>query len=501
MKNCTIQRISALTLVVLLVLSVLCGCSNPNEGTDQTTADENPAESSTAEDPAESGGEVTTEFNYPVQTFDFTEEAVNILSWSDTEHQEFTADGQIGEPVNDAIYLRNFSVEERLGVTLNFISTPGNTSNIQNYIDVYANSFNAGEKAYDVLASYSRTMSTAAQKGYCQDMTKIEYIDLERPWWPESLYREANIGGALYFASGDISANMLYMMYALIVNLNIATECGLPDLYAIVNNGEWTVDKLREVVTNTYTDLNSNSAKDNDDRHGFVVSTIHVDPFYFGSGLKFIEHNTNGEIALSSDFTSEKAVDVINKYNTLLWGTNDGYYNDAGAGGREIFADGRALFVCDRGPQVAAKLLTEVDFKYAMLPTPKYDTAQENYYTTLAFPFTFYAVPVDAHNTELSGAFIEMFAMEGYRKVTPALFEQTIKLKYAETDEASKMYDVIRESVGFDLGRVYATSFNGMSYSVLRTCISGNTNTWASQTKSASKTVPKLIKNLLDAFE
>ena len=59
------------------------------------------------------------------------------------------------------------------------------------------------------------------------------------------------INGNLYFASGDISPNLIYGLFSIITNMDLwekyyGTEYGSNYLYELVDEKEWTLDALLE---------------------------------------------------------------------------------------------------------------------------------------------------------------------------------------------------------------------------------------------------------------
>ena len=132
---------------------------------------------------------------------------------------------------------------------------------------------------------------------------------------------------------------------------------------------------------------------------------------------------------------------------------------------------------------------------------PKYDEAQEGYYTVSSFPYTLYGIPVDAKDPSMSAAILECLASESYRTVSPALFEVALKVKYASDNDASEMNDIIRGSNVFDIGRIFNDSVGGKTYSMFRSCLMDNKDAWIStyeknvkaMTMQFNKVVEKLI--------
>ena len=60
-------------------------------------------------------------------------------------------------------------------------------------------------------------------------------------------------------------------------------------------------------------------------------------------------------------------------------------------------------------------------------------------------------------------AVLECWASESYRLVTPQVFEVNMQLKYAESQYETDMFEIIRSSVVFDLGRIFANDMAFMS--------------------------------------
>lgn len=495
-----IRRIFLGCLAALMLFSSigLCACTN-DEGKDKTTTTAADAGNNTTGPIEES---TPYEGDDLPDKFDFADDAIDVLYWDDTEHTEFIADDMTGNALNDAIYQRNNTVESRLGIEINFVPCNGNSKNITNFVNTVEK---ADPDTIDVVASYSRTVAILATKGFLSDLSASEYINFDKPWWPKSLVEEATIEGGLYFASGDISTNLLYMMYAVVMNKDLAEDHQIPSVYELVDSYQWTIDKLIELTTGVYYDDDGDQKKGAGDKFGFVVSTIHTDPFWYGMGLSYINHDKDGNLVISDSFGSgkEKAHDVINKMLQLLYGSNDGFYGNTGTMGRDIFGAGRSLFLSDRGPQVAEVKLRDADFKYTLLPTPMYNTAQKKYITTLAFPYTMYGIPSNASESTklMADAFIECMASESYRQVTPALFERVMKLQYADSDDDSRMYDIIREGVTFELGRIYCDDLGGYPYKLFRDSISGNSNTWSSTCEVKGQIISQFLDALVANFQ
>ena len=143
----------------------------------------------------------------------------------------------------------------------------------------------------------------------------------------------------------------------------------------------------------------------------------------------------------------------------------------------------------------------EITFEYGIVPVPKYDEAQENYVTCLGFPYSMYSISIASRNTDAAAATLECLASEAYREVTPMLLETSMKLKYSSDNEASIMYDFIREGVSIDIGRIFCTELSNFTYSTFRDRCSQNTpNAWASAYRAAEKKMTRALQDINDAL-
>ena len=153
----------------------------------------------------------------------------------------------------------------------------------------------------------------------------------------------------------------------------------------------------------------------------------------------------------------------------------------------------------DRARVSHKKLAANGDLHYCIVPCPKYDVDQENYITVMGNPFTLYATFVKSENKEMASAFIECMASEGYRKVTPAVFELSLKTKYVNDPVSSEMYDIIRANITYDLGRIFSTDLIGQGD--FRSEIANASNGWATKSSGKVKQLKNYCEKLMKSFE
>ena len=504
----TITRIVGI-LLALTMLFGLIACNTPDESVDTTTGNVENTQAPDNETQADSTNKVETDIFGGEQTYyqdkvqdQNLNETITILYWSDREHEEFISEETTADTVLDALYWRNQTVMSRLGVEFEYIGQIGNGDNIAPWCSFVESRIQSGDSGFDMMGGYSMSVASCAIKGFCYNLLEDDCDALsfnESPWWPVGLTDQASVNDILYFCSGDISANVLYMMYTCFFNDNIIQEYGITeDPHACVQNDTWTLETFVNMCQGVYSDEDGDGTKSEGDRFGYMTSGIHVDPWLYCDGTMIME-NVGDEFQLSEKFVSgEGIIHVAQTLNSLLWNSTYGMYTSK-VKHQNAFNEGRLLFCMDRARCAITRFNSE-DIFTKVVPSPKMNAEVENYYTVVGNPFTLYAIPSDHKDAGTVAIVMEVMASESYRQIVPALFEVTFKTKKVDDPISSEMYDIIRENIVFDMGRLYndILATQGMG----RSQISGNEISWAGLMSAQKRSINKKISTLImPAFE
>ncbi len=459
MNNKLIRLIALVLVSLMLLCAVAC---DGGSGGDETT--QNPNGSTPAgpggSTPAGPGGDETYE---PIDVPEGLAygNSVSILYWSDVEEPEFEVKDVSLDHTLNAIYWRNQNTVKYLGLDekegLVWTPLPGNDKQKASFAEQVGASYSSGKRDYDIVAAYSRTAALCAINGYYADLNAIDdsHLHLNRRWWTPSLVSTVTIDDSIYFLSGDISTNTIHMMYAIFCNTEMVKELNLEDPVKLAVNGGWTLDKFMSLCEGVFRELNNDSKPSAGDRFGFVSTQAHSEAFWQGSDLYYVEVDEDEVLLISDDVTSQKATTLVNKlidfYQTID-------VRGRGSPEQEFIAE-NALFTQNR-MKFAQNYLSKVSFKYAVLPTPKYDDRQVGYRTCMANPFTLWAVMKDvAEDPDMlseCSAVLEVLAYQAYCNTTPQIFETNLKVKYTDENnlDTVKCFDLIRDGVVYDLGRM-----------------------------------------------
>jgi len=253
---------------------------------------------------------------------------------------------------------------------------------------------------------------------------------------------------------------------------------------------------MAELCRGAYADLNGNGSADNEDRYGYSGSgAVFIDAYWFSAGLRYVEIDKNGNPFISEDITSEKAVALVDKMQSIFHdGSNDMTTNPAGS----AFANGNVLFMNHEFLQ-ASFTLRDVNFDFGVVPIATYSEDDE-FQTVTSFTYTLYGIPVDARDADMSSAVMEAMAYEGYKTVTPAVFETAMKVKYTHDEDSVRMLDIVRGSICFDFGRVFVSQLNLLTWEMFRYTIADNGN-WSSTLASKLPVLEAKFEALMENFQ
>lgn len=489
MKKSTVIRLICIMLVFLM-LAPFTACVN-----DVNTGDTNDSSDSTdvtTEIVTTAGTEEVTQFGTLPEDISLDQKEVSILYWNDVNNMEFDIPDDEYDRIATAIRDKDNYVQRLLGVTVNWNGEPGSKSKLEGFktrveVDVKANEA-------EIIAGHSMVVGALAAAGLLQDLTQTQYLDFENPWWPSDLIQNSTIKGKLFFASGDISNNTLLGMLGMFFNKSMVKN----DLYKVVTSKEWTLDRFIAETENMYVDAGG-GVKDNEDTYGYTSYSGMINPIFVGSGIRIIDKNDKGELKLSDTYVTEKTHSLLEKINNCFYTDNDWKYCSKIDECTDMFKSSRAAFYM-ASVRLTINDLTDSDITYGILPTPKYNLAQEDYFTLMANTYTMYAITKNVANTDAASAVIEAMAQEGYRTVTPEVFEVALKARYSDAPDDAVMFDILRNTTVFEIGLIFSDQISKIPSTALFTLVNNKSSDWISYMKDKESRIAGNLSDLNKAF-
>ena len=492
----SIRLLSAL-FVFALVLSAFASCAE-TQSADETTVDPSGTASAIVESTA---FEETTVYEPDdlKEKYDFNE-TVTFFIWSDHRMREYYAEDS-GDNIDIAIYNRNLKVEDRLGIEIKFVEEKGSLDFYKNWNQKIENDW-MSDNAYDVYSGYSRAIPLLAIKGLTANLLEYDDFNVEKPWWPEALITECTIKEKLYFCSGDIATSLLWYMDAILYNkaLYESYYLGSATPMDMVDNDEWTLDKLISLSKDIYVPSPDGVAENSD--YGMSVYETDIDAFQIGAGIISLEKTEDGGLRISEAWDSQRCAELCETVGNFL--KNSGVYHGDDKESRSVFFNEHSIFHLDRVLIVAGQDNTDtgkVEFEYGIVPVPKYDLSQSTYKTNLGNSFSLYAINSNSKKASVAATTLEAMASENYRSVTPAVFEVAMKVRYSSDAQSSRMYDILRSTVSFDMGRLCSAHFSNHTTKTFRNSALDNPTGFLTLLQSRRTGINKAIEKLMAEFQ
>lgn len=422
------HRLITLLLALLLTLPVFSSCGGaPEETTADTAAAETTETVPETADPLDALG-----------SFNFGGKDFRILACKGFFFSPYDVEEENGELLNDTAYQRNRAMEERYNVQMDYEMLEGSGNEAGAAL---IQSVTAGDHTYSIAMVHPYIgLTKLIGGGYTYDWSNIPYVDFTKEWWNQSFNKELRIGDILPCASSDF---VYFNSGCIYFNKEILNNYNLENPYDLVYEGTWTWDKLGEMAAAAASDLNGDGTMDANDQYGFSIINNHrMIPVSYSCGIVTSSLNEAGYPVLDN-MASEKMVDVVNMYYKLLF-ENEGTLLAKDELGP--FREGRVMFLHYVTQNIVA--LREVEFDFGILPLPKYDTAQNDYYSMAQSNVM--VIPADVEDTEMTGVLAEALAIYSNQYVLPALYETTFNYKYLRDEDSIAMFDIIKNSLIYD---------------------------------------------------
>ncbi len=431
-------KTTALLLVLLLILPILASCGKNDSASGDTSDDENEFEFNISKD-----------LSYEGQTFTvltFKEEYSDTIS-------EIIADENDESRVSKAITERNETIKEWFGVEIEEIPAVGNEA----FTKAARESILAGSGKYDLLigTDYETVSNRGLYHELYTNVYDLPYIgeNIDKPWFYSDFAEEISINDKLYLLGGDLNLSSLNHTLGVYFNKSLAEENKLGDLYELVRNGEWTIDRTIEMTKSVTDNIDSGDTE----FYGylldiFVSSAETLINTQFD--LNYFETDENGLPSIVAD--RDKIVSVFEKAVPFIIGNT--YFEETAdyieSPCPNMLKDGKALFFVSTLEY--ADDMSRSGFEFGILPPPKWDENQSDYYSHAEHGYTICAVPLDIKDSNMVGTVLCALYQYSHEKLLPAFIDDatTNASGKADTDSA-EMLGIIRNGTRFGFDQLY----------------------------------------------
>ena len=492
MKNFLIRATSFLLLTLMLLGAVACAQTpsegGPNaDGTTAPVADGSNAEVTEAETTAVSAENILGPRDFGGETLTFYSRKYN-GAWS----SDLLAPQEDGTILNDAIYKRNEKLSALYDVNFTQIE-----SGVRDCLEDAINHIDAGDTTIHAMYLGLSDAAKAAQRGYLLDLKGLSNINLEGEWWTQSSNKAWSIGNKQYFATGAITVVDDQAIRTMFFNKDIIQEYKLKTIYDLVYDNEWVFDKFFEYVEIAKQD-NGDGVTTVDDVFGACAQTTLGFMMTMGSGEMLASKDSEDYPVIVATNNADRFISVVDYLGEKISG-NSGIYMGDDTVIREIFGNGRSLFYAEVLMH-AQTMRTSYEVTFGIIPMPKFNADQENYYqystgrntTVICFPHT-----LTGDDLDFGSFMVEAMAIESVETVTPAYYDICLKGRYADDAESGAMLDIITTSVATDMVEFFA--WNNF-HSTIQSAISAGTSI-SSLLKRSATAAERVMNKTIEDFK
>ena len=480
------SKVLALLMVLAMLVTSFAAC---NKGSTD------PEETSTQPEEEESSQELGTTKPSILDGVSFEGKVLYVLNGANSEFKEYEDEiDENADLLDQMVFKRCDYAETRLKLKTQWTSSSSAGSATKFVEEAERENRNGGK--YDIIMNKSTYSAGLMTRGVLSNLLQYPYLDFESDGWATSMIDDVSVNGKLYYATGDISVSLLFMTSVVFFNKDmvktfdidqkIQEKWEMEDLYELVENGKWTLDKMITLTEGIYLDTNKSGRKDSGDRVGFNTYKTLLENFYYGGGYTTLV-SEGGAFAISESFLDATMMgDLLETINGFMHDTNGGGVLETGYDPTRLnFSAGSVLFSMAPASHAYNTHSNAESLDYGVLPIPKHSETQSNYACTQSFPYNMFSIASQAKNPVPASAFMQALSEESYEVTRPAIFDKMMKGRYAEAPEDAAMWNYAIDSNVFDAGRVFQdlfhepTSQKNMTVDLFRDKIYDENSNWS----------------------
>jgi len=489
--NKKLLKISSLILCMVFIILLLLSCSSneksPNSGSNNSQIETDAQINGESDQTDGTVSRLDVSDDLPESDFGGSNFNILYLTWG-TYTEYYWADAEIGEIMNDSLYRRQRDTEERFNVQIQKIPTDYGT-----LMSTLGKAVKAGSHDYDMALTHcSNELGALITQNILMDWNKIPHLNFDKPWWSSKMPENEGIAilGKMFLVVSDFvipDPNVTFFNKDMLKNL------ALEDPYQLVRDRKWTYGKMHEMAKAAGKDLDGDGKMTKDDQYGLVTQF----DWYFNAvpnsaGIKYATPDETGRLIFTDEVA--KLHDALIAVDALVNDETCTFTYAYGAMGDQYISalpldTGRVLFHWD--PLFRALHYRSLEFDYGILPWPKLDDAQENYYHFSHNGFM--VLPQTTPDLAKTGIIVEALSAMSYKYCIPAYYDVLMGVKLTRDLDSVEMLDLVYKTCVFDAGRNYVEG-DPMQYSYPTLLRSKSTDFVSYYEKNAGKTQAALDK-------
>ena len=331
----------------------------------------------------------------------------------------------------------------------------------------------------------------------------LQMIDQSLTCWDKAVIRDLAIGNKLYGITGNCSTSDDDATWVMFFNKTLLAENNLENPYQLVRDGKWTVDRFLEYSRNCAKNLDGEEGISNEqgkDIFGFVSHGEHAPAIWVGCGVRFTTPVQQDGTIKTCCFALGYEADIYQKTLDIMYDSATGYANKQAnmgvpSGLRAVFTAGRAGFygecLGNIGNSYQTGCLKDVEgLSFGVLPQPKWNDEQTEYYHYVNNQASFIGIPITA-NYSVATSFLNIYGLV-FEQTVQATYISNVATAWVSDPDVADMMRLIFDSRVWDAGYWYESS---SVHSMLLSDVGANKNRYAKRVPSGADKLQTWLDN------
>ena len=405
-----IKLISILLLAAMFAAAV-SGCAEKTKAAADTLAETAAAAAEESTEPVYSS-DIPDGTDYGGYTFNIYTYDTSNGTWYDVD---FSATEETGDTLNDAVYSRIRTAEEKLNIKIQpqLLGGSGDAAKLKT-------SVKAAAGAFDCAFINTFSAGSCAQAGYLYDLLKISALDINAAWWDRNCVEEMTILNKLYMVTGDIETMYKKSIGVILFNKQMIEDYNLDSPYTLVTDMKWTVDKFTEMGRQVSEDLNGDGKWTVDDKYGLLYYCDLIALGLIGGGIDMCSKDEEDLPYLT--FYNDTTQKIWETYTELLYDPSLSIsWSKLGIANDDIiamFQNNQGLFNFNEFH--AIENMRQMNTDFGILPIPLYSEDQESYHHIInPHVAAMLCIPIDTPDAERTAIVLDTLGAESKNVLTP----------------------------------------------------------------------------------
>lgn len=387
----------------------------------------------------------------------------------------------------NAIHNRNALVEDRLQIEI--VGEEGDGAG--NVTTKFNTDVNSQANNYDAVFNTVAESLSSVAAGNVLAFDQIDHVDLTKDYWNHDCTEQLKLADRSYLNSGDIMISDKEVIWAMYFIKDRIKQAGLESPYTLVENNQWTWEKMMEMADAVDEDANADDVMsiNGSDIFGLCTHYENYAASWESAGLKTVETGEDGMpyLAWGEDefYTVHQDIQEIMNNKQVVSPSDIDFISTAISKNKTLFGTEVIAFV---------RSYRQSENEFGIVPYPKYKSNIERYNSYVALNSAVVEVGYSNPETDYIGIVLETMAWLGRDHLIPDYYDKQLKGRYSSDKDSSGMLDIIFEYRCYDLGVFY----KDWGFSWLTASDSNSATKWAEQGSKQTNNMNRTLNKILN---